>query len=840
MQGELKEFNNEFNLFDYFSRITLMQTEEKSIWKENAILWTNFEKDKCVQFSFEEVYQQVIKINNFIFEQINFKNDLEDEKKRLIGVYLKTDEFTVQVLLGILSLGLTYLPIDPTMPRERINYILNDAKPLCVISNIKNDIIEDYFKGTNVLFLNDIFNKNNEKQNNNKIEKQFEFDPNAAACLIYTSGSTGMPKGVLISHKSIMNRLNWQWATFTVSSENSDIGALKTSLNFGDHIAEIFAFVLKGLPLCIIGPEVLSTPLRLLNLIETFKITYFICVPSVLKNIIMAAVSSKQTDKLNSVKRWVCSGEELTMSLLNSFWNMNLNNGTIVSNLYGSTELTADLTFVSFNSRDQMRRLLNEETILPIGRPISNSKFYLLDENLNKVEIEGEIGEIYAGGVALAIGYLHDEKNESRFVEINNERLFRTGDYGFVKNDLLYFSGRKDTQIKIRGKRVDLNDLTFIAHQLEYIESFLPLTVNINSDTKIIAYYIAKKNCLLCEAQLNELIVTEFKLKLLDYVIPNYLFKLNENFPMLYNGKVDKQMLISEFKEKVSIKTNNESHDKESMSIIDKILNIIQSTTGINYKKLHNNDQDISKLSLQALGLHSLNVFEIYLTLNKIENSNFGGSKISFEDFLSCQNICEIASLLQVNLTINQVETTQFNSKNKFNGTSVRVEFLNKNKGLIGEINEMICENFLSSNPLFKHESFNKELFLKELKICDSFFQNSQESFVFLDTEQNDLLGGAILFNFNLMEEYPDPISAQYLQIQNALQFLLQNSLQKVNKNAKKILWAEFVFVKKMLLTNEKPLIMVSIEKTIIRIARQFNYDAILVVNSNPLTNVSI
>ncbi|MFN9944913.1 MAG: AMP-binding protein, partial [bacterium] len=115
----------------------------------------------------------------------------------------------------------------------------------------------------------------------------------------------------------------------------------------------------------------------------------------------MAAVSSKQTDKLNSVKRWVCSGEELTMSLLNSFWNMNLNNGTIVSNLYGSTELTADLTFVSFNSRDQMRRLLNEETILPIGRPISNSKFYLLDENLNKVEIEGEIGEIYAGGVAL-------------------------------------------------------------------------------------------------------------------------------------------------------------------------------------------------------------------------------------------------------------------------------------------------------------------------------------------------------------------------------------------------------------------------------------------------------
>jgi len=278
MQGELKEFNNEFNLFDYFSRITLMQTEEKSIWKENAILWTNFEKDKCVQFSFEEVYQQVIKINNFIFEQINFKNDLEDEKKRLIGVYLKTDEFTVQVLLGILSLGLTYLPIDPTMPRERINYILNDAKPLCVISNIKNDIIEDYFKGTNVLFLNDIFNKNNEKQNNNKIEKQFEFDPNAAACLIYTSGSTGMPKGVLISHKSIMNRLNWQWATFTVSSENSDIGALKTSLNFVDHIAEIFAFVLKGLPLCIIGPEVLSTPLRLLNLIETFKITYFIIV----------------------------------------------------------------------------------------------------------------------------------------------------------------------------------------------------------------------------------------------------------------------------------------------------------------------------------------------------------------------------------------------------------------------------------------------------------------------------------------------------------------------------------------------------------------------------------
>jgi non-ribosomal peptide synthetase component F len=424
MQGEQKVFNNDYNLFDYFSKITLMQTNEKPILKEKAIFRTKFEKGKSVQFTFEEVFQHVTKFNNFMFEAINFENDSEKQDKRLVGVYLKTDEYTVQILMGILSLGLTYLPIDPTMPKERINYILNDAKPLCVISNINNDKTDDFFNGTSVYFLKDIFNKEDNIKENKNINNLFEYDPNSAACLIYTSGSTGLPKGVLISHKSIMNRLNWQWSTFNISTENQDVGALKTSLNFVDHIAEIFAFILKGLPLCIISPEVLSSPLQLLNTIEKFKITYFICVPSLLKNIITIAVASKLTAKLNSVKRWICSGEELTMSLMNSFWDMNLNNGTIMSNFYGSTELTADLTFVSFDSQDQMRRLLNKDNRLPIGRPLSNSKFYLFDENLNKVEGEEEIGEIYAGGIALAIGYLHDEKIESRFININNERLF--------------------------------------------------------------------------------------------------------------------------------------------------------------------------------------------------------------------------------------------------------------------------------------------------------------------------------------------------------------------------------------------------------------------------------
>ena len=839
MEGESKEFNNNFNLFDFFSKITLIPSGKQSILNDKAIFGSKFANN--YQFTFRDVYQQVIKINNFLFEKINFKNDFEKQKHGLVGVYLKTDQYTVQVLLGILSLGLTYLPIDPSMPKERISYILNDAKPLCVISNINQGIIEDCFRETKIIFLSDIFNKENELENN-IIKKHYEYDSNSAACLIYTSGSTGLPKGVLISHKSIMNRLNWQWLTFDVSSENHDVGALKTSLSFVDHIAEIFAFVLKGLPLCIIGPDIQSRTFELLNTIEEFKITYFICVPSVLEKIITFAISSNQTGKLNSIKKWVCSGEELTLDLLNSFWHMNLNNETIVSNFYGSTELTADLTFISFTSKAQMTRLLNGEIILPIGRPISNSKFYLFDENLNKVKNEGEIGEIYAGGDVLAIGYLNDMNNESRFVHKNNERLFRTGDYGFIKNDLLYFSGRKDTQIKIRGKRFDLNELTYFAKKNEYIESFLPLTVKINTDTKIIGYYIAKKDCFLSEAQINKIIFAEFKLRLLDYVIPNYLFKLNEQFPMLYNGKVDKQKLINDFKEKIKIENKNFNQDHEPIIFIDQIINIIQNITGINYKNIYNNGEDITKVSFEALGVHSLNAFEAYFNLNKIVNFNSDGRNLSFENFLSCKNISELASFIQMNSKFNESEITESTCQdNKLDETPYRVEFLINNKERIREINEMICDNFLTSNPLFKNESLEKEYFLKELKNFDDFFLDSQESFVILDKESNELFGGGILFNFNLFEEYPDPkISQQLKYIYVAGDSLVYQVAEKMlKKTERKILFADYVFLKKNLEVNEKLIFLCFIEQTIINLAKKFKYDEILVVNLHPVTNVS-
>lgn len=244
MQGLAFEYSNDTNIYDYFLQSILNNPE---ILERNAIYF----KEKCLTFN--ELYREARRIRYVLVDKLT-KLD-----SRIIGVHLEPDENTIPILLAILSLDCCYLPIDPSMPEKRIEYILKDSKLKIIITNSP----EEKFQNLN----EDIFILNiNRYDLNIHPFKDSSFLPiqeekEKIACILYTSGSTGHPKGVCISHRNIMNRLEWQWKTFEISSEAKDIGAFKTSLNFVDHIAEIFAFILKGLPIVVIESGLLKKSL---------------------------------------------------------------------------------------------------------------------------------------------------------------------------------------------------------------------------------------------------------------------------------------------------------------------------------------------------------------------------------------------------------------------------------------------------------------------------------------------------------------------------------------------------------------------------------------------------
>jgi non-ribosomal peptide synthetase component F len=495
-----------------------------------------------------------------------------------------------------------------------MKYIINDSKPLFILTNTLDSnnlksIISDT-KNTHLIDLSDILSSNIKS---NQIKKIDNIITDNNACVLYTSGSTGLPKGVMLSNSTIMNRICWQWDEFCLNEY--DIGAFKTSLNFVDHIAEIFSFILKGLPLCVIDPIFLSSSLnKLIDLLYDQKITYLVVVPSLLKNILLYSKVNNSYFKLNHIKRWVVSGESLSIDLLNLFFDMidaEPDNCSILSNFYGSTEVTADITFVTFKKREQMNHLLLNGSNVPIGFPISNSRIYLMDENMNLIKAENTIGEIYAAGSCLANGYLNDfESSSNKFTILTNtnERVFKTGDFGLINNSVLYYSGRSDLQIKISGKRIDLNELEYHSMKLNIIQSFVPLIYEHSSSEKhIIVFYKSNSNDKSTE-QINKMIIDHLKSCVFSYMIPNVnnLIRI-DTLPLLYNGKIDKMGLKKLYKEKQIKKVNSSNCSKTTLK--DQILEITQNVTGI---YLDPEEIDLN-LKFNELGINSLNSVEIFL-----------------------------------------------------------------------------------------------------------------------------------------------------------------------------------------------------------------------------------
>ncbi len=437
------------------------------------------------KITYAELDEKSNELANYILEKTQITS------KTLIAVQLERSTQLIISVLAIFKTGATYVPIDTEYPVNRINYILEDSNAAL---NINYTFLAD-FDAT--------------KKSNRPIKKKFSNE--ALAYIIYTSGSTGKPKGTTVSHKSLLNLSFWYQRVHKVSSKSN--ATLFSGIAFDASIMEIFPHLISGATLFPIQEnELRFDVVQLAAFFKENEITHAYVPTRVCQSLIEQEISGIDT--------YISTGGEALAyskpTLLNVFNN------------YGPTESTVVTT--CYNCREQ------EVENIPIGKPIDNTKVYILTQE-NSLQPIGVAGELCISGVGLAQGYLNrPELTAEKFIPHpieKGQRLYKTGDLArWLPDGNIEFLGRKDTQIKIRGFRIELGEIEqAIKDYAETINQVLVIAKDIKGEKRLIAYYVSSK-----AIEKSEL-TAYLKEEIPSYMVPQY-FKELTAIPLTANGKV--------------------------------------------------------------------------------------------------------------------------------------------------------------------------------------------------------------------------------------------------------------------------------------------------------------
>ena len=277
----------------------------------------------------------------------------------IIAVCLPPSSELIVSLLAVFKLGAAYLPLDPAFPSNRVAHILDDAKPAMLVTS--SAVLADAHFDQLVHEL-PVYRYDSDEQLGDSCQLPQPTGQDLAVVL-YTSGSTGVPKGVRLTHRNIFHRLTWQWRTFPFIAD--EICCFKTALTFVDSIAEIWAPLLKAVPIVVVPKIITQNPEAFVATLESHRVTRLVLVPSLLSAILNFVGGSKSPSRpLQHLRLWVCSGEVLPPQLLRQFFQHF--DGQKVCNFYGSTEITGDVTCVVFNDKEDVENLLLDNRV-PLG-----------------------------------------------------------------------------------------------------------------------------------------------------------------------------------------------------------------------------------------------------------------------------------------------------------------------------------------------------------------------------------------------------------------------------------------------------------------------------------------
>jgi acyl-coenzyme A synthetase/AMP-(fatty) acid ligase/acyl carrier protein len=431
--------------------------------------------------------------------------------------------------------------------------------------------------------------------------------------VIYTSGSTGKPKGVMNAHQGITNRLYWMQDAFDLNG--TDRVLQKTPFSFDVSVWEFFWPLFTGAQLVIAKPDGHRDPQYLVELIDKTKVTTIHFVPSMLQLFLDVR---NLADKCSSLQRVICSGEALSFNLQKKFFSI-LNVG--LHNLYGPTEAAVDVTWWPCSSKTEVQ-------VVPIGKPISNIKLYILDSHFNLTPM-GIPGELHIGGVGVARGYLNKpDLTTERFVsdpfEKNKEsRLYKTGDKTrWLADGSVEYLGRLDYQVKIRGNRIELGEIEATLASHPSVKDVVVAVESERNEKSIIAYIVASNDA---DTGLQDFLQTYLTTKLPEYMLPSHFFII-EAIPLTPNGKADRKALLTMSRSSFAYKSSKPyiaprtRTEKQLAEIWREILHVEKISVDDNFFDLGGN----SLLLIQALFLVQKS-FNVTLTIsNMFETTNLG------------------------------------------------------------------------------------------------------------------------------------------------------------------------------------------------------------------------
>jgi amino acid adenylation domain-containing protein len=427
----------------------------------------------------------------------------------------------VVALLAILKAGGAYVPLDPGYPAERLAYMLEDSKPDVLVSQ---ENMRHCLPGHSVptLWLE------TEQPGFSKYSPH-NLNIGDADCLaycIYTSGSTGRPKGVMNAHGAVVNRLQWMQEQYALSS--NDRVLQKTPFSFDVSVWEFFWPLLQGARLVICKPEGHKDPAYLQAIIRQQGVTTVHFVPSMLQAFLKSGPSQ------SALRQVFSSGEALPVTVANQFLEHYPH--TRLHNLYGPTEAAVDVTY--WECQPGYRHPL-----VPIGRPVANTRMYLLDDTLQPVPV-GVIGDLYIAGVQLARGYLErPDLTAERFIpdpfDSNGRRMYLTGDRGrYLPSGDIQYLGRIDDQIKIRGFRIELGEIENALLQCTSVREAVVVPRDDAFGGQCLVAFIASS-----AGEINSVELRKQLGKVLpDYMLPSFFVRLDA-LPLSANGKIDRKAL---------------------------------------------------------------------------------------------------------------------------------------------------------------------------------------------------------------------------------------------------------------------------------------------------------
>lgn len=509
---------------------------------------------------------------------------------QLIAVVMEKGWEQVVAVLGILTAGAAYLPIDPDLPQERISYLLANSDASLVLTQSWLSEKLEFPQEIEKICVDDIEELGRESDGPlESVQK-----PEDLAYVIYTSGSTGLPKGVMIDHRGVLNTIVDINHRFQIGAEDRVLAV--SSLSFDLSVYDIFGTLAAGGTVVIPDAIASKDPVHWAELVSREGITVWNSVPALMQMLVDHA-SINSSVQLDSLRIVLLSGDWIPLSLPDEI--KNLSKGASVISLGGATEASiwsilypiaeVDLTWKS----------------IPYGQPMSNQHFYVLNEILEDCPTWVP-GNLYIGGIGLAKGYWkNQEKTQSSFIThpTSGDILYNTGDIGYYLPDgNISFVGRSDFQVKVQGYRIELGEIEAALEQLPNVKKAVVQAIGKQQSSKRLVAYLVSHQSLAETPEAIEKMRQELKQKLPEYMVPsNFVFL--DHLPLTSNGKIDRRAL-PEPKQQLTLRPQN--LQVEDTTIIAQITKLVESVLKIDNIDPYADLLELGATSVDIIGIASL------------------------------------------------------------------------------------------------------------------------------------------------------------------------------------------------------------------------------------------